>query len=240
MKALITSAVCSSLLIVAGCNNTDNETSANQSSASVMQKTALASGIEKVNMDLTVRPQDNFYLYMNGGWLKSHTIPGDKTAIGSFYDLRDKADDDVKAIITELAQRNDLKMGSDEQKVAGLYRSYMDTEQRDNLGTAPVQPIFDAIKQLKDKKDLAQFFGQYQAMGVGSPLAFYISVDAKDSSRYATHIWQSGLGLPDQDYYINEKERFVDLRSGYIAHIEKMFDLAGLANGDKTYLFFLE
>ena len=231
MKALITSAVCSSLLIVAGCNNTDNETSANQSSASVMQKTALASGIEKVNMDLTVRPQDNFYLYMNGGWLKSHTIPGDKTAIGSFYDLRDKADDDVKAIITELAQRDDLKMGSDEQKVAGLYRSYMNTEQRDTLGTTPAQPIFDAIKQLKDKKDLAQFFGKYQAMGVGSPLAFYISVDAKDSSRYATHIWQSGLGLPDQDYYINEKERFVDLRSGYIAHIEKMFDLAGLPNG---------
>ena len=231
MKALITSAVCSSLLIVAGCNNTNNETSANQSSASAMQKTALASGIEKVNMDLTVRPQDNFYLYMNGGWLKSHTIPGDKTAIGSFYDLRDKADDDVKAIITELAQRDDLKMGSDEQKVAGLYRSYMNTEQRDTLGTTPAQPIFDAIKQLKDKKDLAQFFGQYQAMGVGSPLAFYISVDAKDSSRYATHIWQSGLGLPDQDYYINEKERFVDLRSGYLAHIEKMFDLAGLANG---------
>ena len=97
MKAIITSAVCSSLLLVAGCNTSEPTPTATPS----IQKTALASGIDKANMDLTVRPQDNFYRYVNGGWLKRNEIPGDKTTIGSFYDLRDDADKNVKAIIEE-------------------------------------------------------------------------------------------------------------------------------------------
>ncbi len=231
MKAIITSAICSSLLLMTSCaTQTDNSTNA----PLVTQKTALASGIEKANLDTSVRPQDNFYRYVNGNWLKSHEIPGDKTAIGSFYDLRDKADDDVKAIIEELAAEENLTKGSDEQKVADIFRSYMDTEKRNSLGIKPIQPIFDAINNLNNKSELASFFGKYQAVGVGSPLAFYISVDAKDSSSYATHIWQSGLGLPDKDYYFNDTERFIALRAGYTAHIENMYKLAGLDNGKEA------
>lgn len=229
MKNIITSAVCSSLLLITGCNESTNTTAATE--APVIQKTALASGIDKANMDLSVRPQDNFYRYVNGAWLNSHEIPGDKTSIGSFYDLRDEADDSVKAIIEELAATKNLKMGSDEQKVADLFRSFMDTDTRNAAGTAPVQAIFDRINGLKDKNALAAFFGENQKIGVGSPLAFYISVDAKDSTRYATHVWQSGLGLPDRDYYFNETERFAALRAGYLAHIENMFNLAGLKDG---------
>lgn len=232
MKAILTSAICSSLLLISGCNSQVNNNDVN--SAVSTQKTALASGIEKANIDNSVRAQDNFYRYVNGGWMKNNEVPGDKTAIGSFYDLRDKADDDVKAIIEELAATENLKMGSDEQKVADLFRSYMDSENRDALGSKPIQPIFDAINNIKNSSELSEFFGKYQAVGVGSPLAFYISIDAKDSSRYATHIWQSGLGLPDKDYYFNEAERFTALRDGYLAHIEKMFDLAGLKGGKEA------
>jgi len=88
---------------------------------------SLASGIEKANLDGNVRPQDNFYQYINGGWLKANEIPADKTAIGSFYDLRDKADEDVKAIIEQLAAAENLTPGTDEQKVADLFRSFMAT-----------------------------------------------------------------------------------------------------------------
>lgn len=231
MKAIITSAICSSLLLMTACTT---QTESSDKAALVTQKTPLASGIEQANLDKSVRPQDNFYRYVNGNWLKSHDIPGDKTAIGSFYDLRDKADDDVKAIIEELAATENLIQGSDEQKVADIFRSYMDTKTRDALGTKPVQPIFDAINSIKTKSELATFFGKYQAVGVGSPLAFYISVDAKDSGSYSTHIWQSGLGLPDKDYYFNDTERYVALRAGYLAHIEKMFALAGIANGKQA------
>ena len=231
MKAIITSAICSSLLLITGCTTQANS---NNSTPLVTQKTALASGIEKANLDNSIRPQDNFYRYVNGNWLKSNKIPDDKTAIGSFYDLRDKADDDVKAIIEELAATKNLKDGTDEQKVADIFRSYMDTEKRNTLGTQPIQPIFNAINALNTKSELAGFFGKYQSVGVGSPLAFYISVDAKDSSSYATHIWQSGLGLPDRDYYFNETERYSKLRAGYTAHIEKMFALASIKGGKKA------
>jgi len=230
MKAIITSAVCSSLLLLSGCNNSgDNDTA--QSSVEAPQKTALTSGIDQANMDKNVRPQDNFYRYINGGWMNSHEIPSDKTAIGSFYDLRDKADDDVKAIIEELAATENLKTGSDEQKVADLFRSYMDSEKRNTDGIAPIQSILSAINNLKNKDDLAKFFGTYSTAGISTPLALYISIDAKNSSSYAIHIWQSGLNLPDKDYYFNKTERFVKLRNGYVTHIENMYNLAGMSNG---------
>ncbi|HCM48295.1 MAG TPA: peptidase M13, partial [Colwellia sp.] len=92
MKAIITTAICSSLLLMTGCTTSAEN---KNNTLLITQKTVLASGIEKANIDNTIRPQDNFYRYVNGNWLTSHTIPGDKTAIGSFYDLRDKADNDV-------------------------------------------------------------------------------------------------------------------------------------------------
>ena len=122
MKHIITSAVCTSLLFIAGCS--DNTSTKAATEAPAMQKTALSSGIDKANMDLAVRPQDNFYRHVNGAWLNTNEIPGDKTSIGSFYDLRDEADDNVKVIIEELAATKNLKMGSDEQKVADLFRSF--------------------------------------------------------------------------------------------------------------------
>ncbi len=229
MKAIITGAVCSSLLLLSGCSNSDSTTS--DTSITAPQKTALASGIDKANMDKNVRPQDNFYRYINGGWLNSNEIPGDKTSIGSFYDLRDKADDDVKAIIEELAATKDLKNGTDEQKVADLFRSFMDDEARNAAGITPINFLLKEINDLQNKDELAAFFGKHSSTGINNPLALYISVDAKDSSSYAIHIWQNGLNLPDKDYYFNETERFVKLRSGYVAHIENMYNLAGMSDG---------
>jgi predicted metalloendopeptidase len=233
MKRLIPSTVYASILLLTACNQTAeqlSETTTSEASA----PSVLVSGITQDNIDKTVRPQDNFYRYVNGGWIKRSEIPNDKTAIGSFYDLRDEADSNVKVIIEELAKRQHLIAGSDEQKVGDLFNSYMNMEIRNKAGIAPLQSIIDAIDNLKTKQDIAQFFGQYQAIGITTPFAFYISVDAKDSNNYATHIWQGGLGLPDKDYYFNEEERFVKLRQGYLAHIEKMFDLASFPKGSDS------
>ena len=227
MKVLITSVVCSTLLFVVACSN-NNEPSINQAAVTSIDKSLLVSGFDKANMDNNIRAQDNFYRHINGGWMNNNDIPNDKTAIGSFYDLRDKADDDVKAIIEELAATQHLKKGADEQKVADLFRSYMDTGKRNTAGITPIQNILDSINTIKNKKELARFFGSHSSIGISSPLALYISIDAKNSSRYATHIWQSGLSLPDRDYYLNEAERFVKIREGYVAHIEKIFNIAGL------------
>ncbi len=234
MKAIIASAVCSSLLLLSGCSNSDDTNTAEQKSIEAPQKTVLASGLEQANIDKSVRPQDNFYRYINGGWMNNNKIPDDKTSIGSFNDLYDQSVEDVKAIIEELAATDDLKMGSDEQKVADLFRSFMNTEARDNLGTTPVQSIFDAINELQSKNDLAQFFGTYSTVGISNPLGIYIDIDEKDSTSYAAYVTQSGLNLPDRDYYFNDAERFVTLRAGYLAHIEKMLTIANLPNAAES------
>ncbi|MFT5705078.1 MAG: putative endopeptidase [Shewanella sp.] len=232
-KALI-GGLCASLIVgLAACNNAKVEVNTPNTSktetATAVSK-ALSSGIDFAHFDKSIRPQDDFYDYVNGTWLKNTEIPSDRTSTGAFYDLREKSRDDVKAIIEEVAATTDLVTGSDEQKVADLYRSFMDTDTLNKLGIVPIQAELDNIAALKTKAELVNYFAHSQIIGSGTPLAFYIDVDAKDSSRYATHLWQYGLSLPEKDYYFNEGERFVNIRKAYVEHIEKMFTLAGFSN----------
>ncbi len=241
MKFLITGALCSSVLLISACGDNgqvENKQSIEQptekQSAVAENNPPLASGIDLSNLDKTIRAQDDFYSYVNGGWLKTAVIPDDKTAIGSFYDLRDAADEDVKTIIEELSEKENLVMGSDEQKVGDLFTSYMNMEKRNELGIKPIMAELKKIAAIQNKDQLSSYFAQAQEIGVSTPLAFYIGIDAKNSSRYATHIWQSGLGLPDRDYYFDEGERSQGFRDAYLAHIQKTFELAGLDNAEKA------
>ncbi|BDY04765.1 M13-type metalloendopeptidase [Ferrimonas sp. YFM] len=227
MKRVIIGGLCASALLVAGC--AQNETSQPTAVAQAVQK-QLSSGIEFQNFDTTVRPQDDFYSYVNGTWMKTTEVPADRTSSGAFYDLREKARDDVKVIIEELAGMPGLKAGSDEQKVGDLYRSFMDTDTIEALGLSPLKSEMSKIAAIDSRDDVVAYFAHSQMIGAGTPMAFYVNVDAKNSERYATHIWQAGLSLPDRDYYFNEGERFVKIREGFLAHMEKMFTMAGVAN----------
>ncbi|EGT3625502.1 peptidase M13 [Morganella morganii] len=234
MRKVLIGGLCASLIAgLTACNDKPAEVKAPETAktaTAVAVTQVLGSGIEFANFDKAVRPQDDFYKYVNGTWLKNTEIPADRTSIGAFYDLREKSRDDVKAIIEEVAATPNLAAGTDEQKVADLYRSFMDTDTLNKLGVTPIQGEFDAINALKDKNELVKYFAHSQIAGAGTPMAFYIDIDAKNSSRYATHLYQYGLSLPEKDYYFNESERFVNIRKAYLAHIEKMFTLAGLAN----------
>lgn len=233
MRKVLIGGLCASLIAgLTACNDNTAEVKAPEAAptatAAAVSK-VLGSGIEFANFNKAIRPQDDFYEYVNGAWLKTAEIPGDRTSIGAFYDLREKSRDDVKAIIEEVAATPNLAAGTDEQKVADLYRSFMDVDTLNKLGVAPIQAEFDAINALKDKKELVTYFAHSQIAGAGTPMAFYINIDAKNSNRYATHLYQYGLSLPEKDYYFNDAERFVNIRNAFVAHIEKMFTLAGLA-----------
>lgn len=237
MRKVLIGGLCASLITgLTACNNTDEAKveDTTKTQAAVAVEKALGSGIDFANFDKSVRPQDDFYNYVNGTWIKNTTIPSDRTSAGAFYDLREKSRDDVKAIIEEVAASKNLTAGSDEQKVADLYRSFMDVETLNKLGIKPIQPVLDQIQAIKSKDELVAYFGESQVLGGGTPMAFYIDVDAKDSSNYATHIWQYGLSLPEKDYYFNEAERFVKIRAAFVEHIAKMYRLAGLANPEAS------
>ena len=236
MKPIILSGLAASVVLaLTACGNDRYTPPTSPASNNGQQvQSHLVSGVDFANFDKSVRPQDNFYQYVNGTWLKNAKIPSDRTSAGAFYDLREKSKNDVKAIIEELANKQHLKSGSDEQKVADLYRSFMDVTTLDQLGVKPIQPQLTAIQKLQNKSQLVGYFATSQRQGSGTPMAFYVDIDAKNSSRYAPHIWQYGLSLPDKDYYFNTEARFVKIRKAFIKHIETMFKLAGLPNAKKA------
>ncbi len=213
MRRMIAGGLCT--LVLAACGQVSNETK------------ALVSGVDLANLDASVRPQDDFFRYVNGTWLATTEIPADRTNTGVVMDLRDQAREDVQSIIEDVSSKDDLVPGSDEQKVADLYNSFMDTARLEELGMAPLEAELARINAIADKEELSGYFAHSGVIGAGGPFILYITVDGKESTRYAAHLYQSGLGLPDRDYYFNQDERSVELRAAYVDHIEKMFELAG-------------
>ena len=190
----------------------------------------LTSGLYLENMDTLVKPGDNFQAYVNGTWMKNTEIPADKSSYSIGTIVREQAEENVKKIIEESAS-GDFEVGSDEQKVGDLYASYMNMEKRNELGAAPLKEEFEKINGLSTSDDLAAYFAYGNKYGINVPWALFIYQDFKDPTIYTVYTWQSGLGLPDREYYIKEDDRSVEIREKYQGHIAAMFDLAGLDNG---------
>jgi putative endopeptidase len=229
MKFQIT--VIAAALALSACSPGPQNTDANKGSAVVAQTpVALASGIIKENMDLSVKPGDDFFHYVNGTWLANTQIPADKSSYGGFSILRDEAQDDVMDIIRSSAE-GDYAVGSDEQKVGGLYRSYMNTEKRDALGVAPLQGELERIAAVENYDQLAAYFARSSKYGLATPFTIGQYVDFKNPETYMIYAYQSGLGLPDREFYFKEDDANVKIREAYVKHVALMFDLAGVGNG---------
>ncbi len=188
------------------------------------------SGLLLKYMDKDVRPGDDFNAFVNGSWIKTTEIPADKPGYGIFTILRDESQEHVKAIIEESAD-GDFAKGSDEQKVGDLFASYMDTETRNELGVSPIQSDLDQIDAIENAEDLAIYFAKVNKLGVSVPFVLDQYVDFKDPNTYMIYTFQGGLGLPDREFYFLEDEKSQDIRTKYVEHVAKMFELAGLENG---------
>lgn len=181
-------------------------------------------------MDTAVKPGDNFQMYVNGNWIKETPIPSDKSNYGTFAILHDKSQEDVKKII-EFAASTENKGGSDEQKVGGLYASYMDIESRNAQGNQPLQAEFEKIETISSYKELAKYFAYANKLGYSVPYGSFVYTDMKNPNLHALYTWQGGLGLPDREYYLKTDEKSTDLLKEYEKHIEKMLGLAAVENG---------
>jgi len=187
-------------------------------------------GIDLSNRDNTVQPGDDFNRHANGTWFDNYQLKDYETRYGSFNTLSDQAELQVKAIIEELQARTDLAPGSDEQKVRDLYASYMDTAARDAAGIQPIQPILDGIAKIDSVAALTAAFGRTGMDGSNAPVGGGVGLDRKDPNRYLVGVGVGGLGLPDKDFYLNPEPRFVQIRTAYLAHIEKMLAFAGITD----------
>jgi putative endopeptidase len=184
-----------------------------------------AVGLDLAGMKPAIRPQDDLFAAMNGKWLDDTPIPPDKAEYGVFYQLRDRSDERVKGLIEELAATNPSK-DSAPGKVAAFYRAFLDTGAIDRLGTKAIDPWLRQIDAAPDRVAIAQCVGRAQGL-FRTPFALRVGADYKHPDRYIATVWQSGLGLPNRDYYLKEDARFVAARAAYMTYLQRLLQQIG-------------
>jgi predicted metalloendopeptidase len=184
------------------------------------------SGVLLGNFDPTVRPQDDLYRFVNGTWLAKTEIPADKSNYGAFTALQDGVEVNLKAI-AEDAARAGAPAGTDQQLVGDFYASFMDEAQIEGQGLKPLEPELARVAAIGERKALLDYLGRAQLLGILNPIALAILPDAKRPDVYTVWVDQSGLGMPDRDYYLSDEARFKEIRGKYEEHIARVLALAG-------------
>ncbi|MBL8531185.1 MAG: M13 family metallopeptidase [Hyphomonadaceae bacterium] len=187
-----------------------------------------AFGIDLAARDLSVRPGDDFFRYANGVWLANTEIPADRTRWGTFDILREKSDNDQRVIIEEVALAGGAP-GTNQQKIADYYNSFLDQNAINAAGMAPIQPELAAIAALRTHEEVVRFAARPD-VSTSFPIAIYVGLDERNPDRYLTNMTHGGLGLPEREFYRRSDGQFPQIREAYVAHITRLLTLAGLDN----------
>ncbi|MCF6434935.1 M13 family metallopeptidase [Pseudoalteromonas sp. MMG022] len=224
-KITLTAASVAMTLGLLGCSEPASNTQAAAQQQS--QQVAKVSGIDLNNIDRTVRAQDDFYYHVNGKWLEKTQIPADKSNYGSFSQLYDESQKALKEILESAKSNAQAAPGSDEHKLGAFYASYIDETAREELGLSPIKTYLSEINAVKDKAELPALMAKVLSQGGNTPFGWYVNNDAKNSTEYALYVYQSGLGLPDRDYYLKDTDKFNNIREEYQQYIEQVFTRLG-------------
>jgi len=187
----------------------------------------MKSGLDLSHIDPAVRPQDDLFRFMNGKWLKESTIPEDRASDGAFYWLYEEAEKQVKQIILDQAATK-APAGSNAQKIGDLYNSFMDETQIEKLGISPIAKDLAAAQAITGLSDFLKTLGEFESRGLSGLFYSYVSTDNKDSTKNILYLGQSGISLPDEAYY--REGDYQGVRDAFLLHIQKMFELANLAD----------
>lgn len=224
MKKLTSVALAVALSMgVASCSTSNDAPQVTQ------EQTIKGSGIDMSNFDTTTRLQDDLYQGVNGKWLENTVIPADKSNYGAFTKLRDDSQAALKAIIEKAAATSSAQ-GTDNQKIGDFYNSFMDVDKINSLGAKPLSDQLEQINAAQDHGDIIRLFASLGRQGVTAPFGFYANADAKSSNEMALYLYQSGLTLPDRDYYLKDEEKFSTIRAKYTNYIETLLGKAGIDN----------
>src|SRR5690349_11846681 len=187
-----------------------------------VEATSSKSGIDLRYVDGDARPQDDLFGHVNGRWLAEYQIPADRATDGAFRTLYDRAEEQIRDLITEAADAH-APAGTDQQRIGDLYASFMDEQTIRERGLAPLLEELARVDAADSPDALARVLGELQRTGVGGGTGVYVDTDSKDSTRYLLHMTQSGIGLPDESYYRDEQH--AEILAAYPRHIAAMFAL---------------
>jgi len=193
--------------------------------------------VDKNDFDMSVRAQDDLFEHVNGTWLKNTKIPSDKSNFGAFTVLIDLSQSRIKTIIDEVSKGNNVK-GTDEQRVADLFRSYMNEDRANELGMTPIKDELALVAAIENKTELVDWFAKFSKFGIGSPIAAGVSQDKGNATEHIMYLSQSGTTLPDRDYYLKDDKQAE--RDHLLAYMEKLFELANLPEQRKLAKAVLE
>ena len=188
--------------------------------------TKKAIGIDLSLIDKEIRPQDDFYNYVNGTWMKNTEIPDDKTRWGSFNELRENTDADVLAILKKAANDPNLDTSSDESKAVTVFQLINDTIKRNELGITPLLPHIERINAIQSKADLQPYLEENIRLGGYALFGFGVSADAKDSNKNVAQLYPGALGI-ERDYYLKDDEDSKKIKTDYQKHVARMFGFIG-------------
>ena len=191
----------------------------------------MVSGIDMSGFDNDVRAQDDFFDHVNGKWVADTDMPSDKARWGTFDKLRETAREDVRALIEEVSAAENAEAGSATQMIRDYYNAYMDSEKPNELGIEAIRTEMDQIASIENRDDLFRSFSTLGVYGVNAPIAAGVFSDMKDPNTNVVYVVESGLTLPDRDYYLLEDEQFVKGRELYRAYVARLFELAGIEGG---------
>ena len=201
-------------------------------------------GIDVSLMDKSVRPQDDFFNFVNGDWLKKTEIPSDRTRWGSFDELRQNTDNDALSILKDASKNPKYTSNTDQGKAVGLYLTILDTINRNKQGVSPLKPYLAKIDKVKNVKDLQALLIEMEPTGGLGFFGVGVGADAKNSNRNVVNVGLGSLGLPDRDYYVSDDADSKEKRAKYVTHVARMLQFIGetpaKAKADATKILALE
>lgn len=184
-------------------------------------------GFDVRELDSKIRPQDDFYHHVHKKWMDANPIPKSESRWGPFLMLRYDTDKKLRALLVELENKRSLLVNSPERLARDFYRSGMDMKRRNERGVSPLSPLLEKIEKIKTMDDLLRMVALLHRLGVGVLWGAGVDQDSKNSERYALHLAQDGLGLPDRDYYLKDDAESKRIMDAYSIHVEKLFKLMG-------------
>ena len=205
---------------------------------SAPQEAPKVEGFNVAYLDTTVHACEDFFQHTAGGWIAENPIPETETRWGRFNELIETNKHRLKSILEEVSTGT-YEKGTDEQLIGDLFASAMDSITRNETGIAPLLPYLEEVDAVNSKEALFTLMGKNKFNGIGAPLSLYVSTDAKNSSAHALYVGQSGIGLPDRDYYLRDDSASQVLQQQYRDHIGKVADLVG-AEWDVDAIYRLE
>jgi putative endopeptidase len=189
--------------------------------------------IDPANMDLTVKPGDDFYNYASGTWVKNNPVPAKETRWGTFNALRDFNSNAVKSLVEEAAADKSAPAGSVKRRVGDFYAAAMDSAAIEKLGYTPIKADLEKIKQIKTLQNILDQVAYMRTSGIGGPMfGFGVGQDRKNVTKYLPQLSQGGTTLPDRDYYLMNDARSVKIREAYNTYINTLFTLTGSSAAD--------